>query len=426
MTATLFDRFLWGCATSSHQIEGDNRLNDWWAWEESGKLRFPSGKACGHWDRFEEDFDLISKLGHNAYRFSVEWSRIEPEPGKWNDAAIERYRQMVEALRRRNIEPVVTLHHFTSPKWFVERGDWLREDAARLFRRFVKKTVMGMGEKVNIWVTINEPMVYLYHGYMLGTWPPGYKDLRQATTALRHLLHAHIYAYREIHQIRQSLWKMNSAVSVSKHMTDYLPATSRWRDRLITGFRRWVANELFVNAAITGFFFYPGAHCELLPGDRTIDYLAVNYYTRNRIRFGGFTADGIMGEVVPTEGAEVNSLGWEVSPEGFYNVLRSLKKYQMPVLITENGICTENDTQRARFIEGHVGAVRKAREDGVPITGYLHWSLLDNFEWDKGFAPRFGIVHVDFNTLERKVKDSAHVLSSLCRQLAHGESIPAG
>ncbi len=419
--------FLWGAATSSHQVEGQNVHNDWWAWEVSGRLKTPSGIACDHYHRYPEDFKIAQELGHNAHRFSIEWSRLEPRENEWNQEAFDHYEKVFQELKAKGLEPVVTLHHFTSPQWFAEKGGWLSEETPFYFARFTRRVIEAFGRHVRFWITINEPLVYLYHGYFAGLWPPGISSFTDSMKVVRNQILAHIRAYEVIHEFysrqNQPVW-----VSIAKHMGYFMPC-NKWSllDRLSVFFRGWFFNRLFLDALTTGFLFFPGMFCELLPRSETLDFIGVNYYTRDFIRFNGLESAGILGTACPKDHhagqiSELNTMGWDIYPKGLYHCLMSLKKYGLPLMITENGICAFNDEQRQRYILAHTAETARAKKEGTDIRGFFYWSLLDNFEWAHGFDPRFGIVEVDYQNLQRKVRKSAHVFSDSCRKLfAEGE-----
>ena len=415
--------FLWGASTSSHQIEGNNRANDWWAWEQAGKLKEPSGLACDHYHRFREDFDILSRLGHKAYRFSIEWSRLEPEENQWSEDGFDFYEKIFEELERRGIEPVVTLHHFTNPEWFTRKDGWLQADAFFYFTRYVNRVIERFGRHVRFWITINEPLVYLYHGFYAGLWPPGLQSFASSMRVFRHLVTAHTKAYSAIHhyyknQLHKEVW-----VSLAMHLSHFTPCRAHsLLDRWVVWLRHWFANDVFLRAVTSGFLFFPGIFCEFLHIKNCLDFIGVNYYTRDFVRFSSLGGIDFIGSVCDKEHhkeqvQEKNMMGWEVYADGLYEVLRDLRKYHLPVLITENGLATLEDSQRARFIKDHLNAVRRAREEHVPVAGYFYWSLLDNFEWAHGFEPRFGIVHVDYQTQERIIRESAQVLSEMCRKI---------
>jgi len=415
--------FLWGTATSSHQVEGYNVYNDWWAWEDLGRVKEASGLASNHYRLFREDFDLISELGHNAHRLSLEWSRLEPKKDQWNEEAFLHYEQVLAELTSRGIEPVVTLHHFTNPQWFSGLGGWLDPDAPNHFADYVDRVVRRFGAWVRIWITINEPMVLLYHGYVSGTWPPGEKSLPKAFKAMRNLLRGHQRAYQKIHEAYDTIYKKPVWVSLAKHAMVFAPCRPHsYSDRISTWFRDWFFNDLFLKALWSGFLFVPGFFCEFLEAQGTLDFIGVNYYRREFVQGHFLSGSGLMGESClekhpdhPVE--ERNVLGWEVYPEGLLTFLKRWSRFQVPLMVTENGICTEDDTQRARFIQSHVAALEQARAQGISVTGYFYWSLLDNFEWAEGFGPRFGIVEVDFKKQSRKIRPSAQILGQMCRNI---------
>ncbi len=415
--------FLWGAATSSHQVEGDNFHNDWWAWEKAGRVKTPSGRACDHYHRYNEDFDLAASLGHNAHRLSLEWSRFEPRENEWNETAFEHYRKVLEALKTRNIQPIVTLHHFTNPQWFAEKGGWETPQSVDYFLRFVKRVVAAYGEFTQFWITINEPTIYVYHGYSSGLWPPGKTSFKAALKVVRNLAIAHAKSYAEIHRIYRSEFKKDVWVSFANHVIDFEPCRAHsLADRVAVYFRNWFVNHLLFDAAVSGFLFFPGVFCEFLPVRNALDFIGINYYSRNFIRFVGVAGEGSVGGVCGAahhqeQTGEKNALGWDIYPRGLYHVLKKMEKYDLPVVVCENGICAHEDSQRERFIRDHLAEFLKARSEGVKAQGYLYWSLMDNFEWADGYSPRFGIVEVDYSTQERKIRKSAHVLTEICRRM---------
>ncbi len=414
--------FLCGAATSSHQVEGGNNANDWWDWEVSGRLPFPSGEACRQFVRYAEDMELAAKLGHNAHRISVEWSRIEPEENRWNEEALRHYQNVVREIRRRGMEPVVTLHHFTNPMWFSRKGGWLSSDAVRDFERFTRKTVEFLGRDVRLWITINEPMVYIYKGFFEGAWPPGIQSAHSSLTVLRNMLVAHTRAWWVIHRGREETQTGPVWVSLAKHLIQFDPCRRHLkRDRIMTGLRDWFFNDMVLESLTNGYFFLPGFAAEFLPFRDTLDYIGINYYFRDFIRFDRMTEKDPLGEICDkthhqSDITGTTQMGWEVRPEGLYERLLALRRYQKPVLITENGIATLDESQRERYIMDHLSYVAQAAREGVDVWGYLYWSLLDNFEWDKGYAPRFGLVAVEPDGT-RRIKSSAHVLTESCRKL---------
>jgi len=394
--------FLWGTAVAGHQVEGDNTASDWWEYEQKGRLPYKSEKACDFWNRWPADFGLIERLGHNAFRFSTEWARVEPEPGRFDESAIERYVEMVKDLKARGIEPVVTLHHFVNPLWFAEKGGFEKRENLDDFARYAEKMVEALAPHVRWWITINEPMVYGYESYLLGAWPPLKQDLSLTARVIGNLLEAHARAYDHIHR-----WRPDAQVSIAKHVRIFRPhRPGHPGDHLAAWFQDYASNRAVLGAFRSGRFL--GRRIKGLRG--SWEYVGLNYYTRQTARFTWDAGQAFGREIPAAElGAEVNDLGWEIYPEGLYRVLLDLGRLGLPVVVTENGICAKDndDTQRVRYLHSHLDAVKRAMKNGVDVQGYLYWTLMDNFEWAEGYAPRFGLVEVDFKTLERRPRPSA-------------------
>lgn len=418
--------FLWGAATSAHQVEGNNRNNDWWAWEQrKGTVANGdhSGKASDHYNRFEEDFDLAQSIHHNAHRFSIEWSRIEPQEGKWDFDQVEHYRQVLKALRKRKIKSMVTLHHFTNPVWVAQKGGWVHRDTPRYFARYAAFIAEQLGEYVDYWITINEPGIYTAQAYAVSAWPPQEHSFFHGVRAYMYLAKGHRLAYKAIHAAvdqsnrkrmhrkktgrsgkRRSAQVRTAHVGIAKNMLSVVMYRNRFFDYLYARFSEFVWNDLF-------FLMSRGSH----------DFIGVNYYFHHRVKRrkgGGF----IFVDVRSEEKRESSDLGWEVYAPGLFNVLLDLQKYGKPILITENGIATTNDDKRIRYIVSHVKELYHAIQAGIDVRGYFHWSLLDNFEWDKGFGPRFGLVEVNYGNFKRTPRPSAYVYGEICKEnsIEHG------
>jgi beta-glucosidase len=409
--------FLWGASTSAHQVEGNNIHNDWWAWEQAGRTAAPSGLASDHYNRYRADFDLAQSIGHNAHRFSLEWSRIEPEEGRWSEEALDHYRDVLVALHERRIEPVVTLFHYTLPQWMAEKGGWENPAIERAMERYVEKVMDVLGPHARWWITLNEPVVQVFKGWLLGQWPPGrVRAWATALKVLRLMLRAHVRSYHAIHSHRP-----DAMVSIAKHALALSPDDpTRWLDRWSVGVRGHMFNHLFLEALHTGVLRVPGLFWEHLPMARTLDFVGVNYYTRDFVRNSGFNLPGLVGDFAThdhrQQRGKLNDLGWEVYPEGLAQFLREYSRYKLPILITENGIPTRNDDDRWIFIFMHLWQVARAVADGVNCVGYLHWSLLDNFEWADGYSGRFGLIEVDFATQERRIRPSAWRYAQIIRR----------
>ncbi len=382
--------FLWGTATSSHQIEGDNTNNDWWEAEENGLVPHKSGRACDSYNRYEEDFDLAKAMHNNAYRFSIEWSRVEPEVGKFSEEAIEHYRKILQALRARGLEPFVTLHHFANPIWFAKLGGWTNKKAPEYFARYARKIAEELGEMANYWVTINEPIIVVLHGYLKGFWPPfNKKNILGWFGALANMAEAHKRAYRMLHN-----GNPNARVGSSQAINWYTPAHSGLvgaLESLVIPPAKFFKDRWFLGKTI-----------------EYHDFIGIQYYSRYKVSFThGSSHD---------EREERSDFGWEIYPRGIYQVVREIyKRYKKPIYITENGISDADDDQRPAFIKDHLGWLHQAIEEGADVRGYFYWSLLDNFEWAEGFTQKFGLVEVDFATFERKMRPSGKLYSEICR-----------
>ena len=411
--------FWWGTATSAHQVDGGNIHNNWWEWEQTqGKIRNGdrSGLACDHWHRYIEDFNILKELHQNAYRFSFEWSRIIPEKGKIDEAVINHYHRVVSELKKRGIEPFVTLHHFTEPLWFTKLGGIRRKHNIRFFREYVELVACEFSKEVTYWNTINEPNIRAAAGYFQGIHPPGETGLLPYLEATRNIIRMHADAYDVLKAQDPS-----NIVGLVKNISIFEPgvATS-WQDRLLARVFDYLANGVTLRALKTGklplAFFQPYTGLQ-----GASDFIGLNYYSRlfcSR-RFPELLR-GRSDEADPTRLCV--GLGWEAYPEGLYLSLKRLwRELQVPLVITENGIGTDDDQWRQAFLLQHLYQVHRAIREGVPVQGYFHWSFIDNFEWTEGYASRFGLVDCNRKTLERTIKASGHLYA----QIAQENTLPA-
>jgi beta-glucosidase len=408
--------FLWGTATSAHQVEGDNRLNDWWAWEQQpGRILRGdcSGPACD-WrgGRWKEDLDRAAAGGQNAHRCSVEWSRIEPSPGRWDDGAIDFYREMLEGMRARGIEPLVTLHHFTNPLWLTEQGGWENENVAARFEAFARKTVAALRDLADFWCTINEPNVYIYLAYVTGDFPPGKKDLPTAFRVMRNQIFAHAAAYHAIHEIQPE-----SRVGIAIQYRPMIPHTANPLDEMVAGLQSRISNELFPRALHDGRLRFPLGRERAPQAAHTQDYIGVNYYSSDHVSFDLRRPGELFGRRFYPPGTDLSDLGWNANvPEGMGRAIRWADSFGMPIYITENGIEDEADRIRPRYLIQHLREVWKAVNTGVPVRGYYHWSLVDNFEWERGWTQRFGLWALDPATQRRTERPSAKLYAEICKE----------
>ncbi len=398
--------FLWGAATSSYQVEGNNKNADWWQWEKrTGKIQ--SGNACRHYELYEEDFDIARNLSHNAHRISIEWSRIEPKEGKFSHKELQHYLDVILALRRRNLEPVVTLHHFTNPAWFSKKGGWANLRSTKYFLRYSEFIVKALSKHVHYWITINEPTIYISHAYIFGVWPPQEKSLIKAAQVEENLAFAHAQAYRLIHKIYKKFKLLAPAVSIAQNVMAFVPFANSPKNRVAAYLRDKAYNLGFIERVM---------HHNILRR-KPLDFIGINYYSRQMVSVKDFGIGSMAMDVCYDKHHRVakNSLGWDIYPQGLLDILLELKTYDLPVMITENGICTANDNQRWKYIYDHLKYIHCAMEEGVVVIGYLYWSLLDNFEWDKGFKPRFGLVDINYKTYKRRVRTSAKKFAKVCK-----------
>jgi beta-glucosidase len=410
--------FLWGTATAAHQVEGNNTQNDWWAFEQRpGAIchGHRSGRACDWWENAEQDFDLMAEMGHNSHRLSVEWSRIEPREGHFDPEAVARYRAILAALRRRGIEPMVTLFHFSSPQWLAGQGGWLNPAVVSHFRRFVRYTVGELGDVVRLWCTINEPNVYAALGHLFGEHPPGIKSPRAYFRALRHQLLAHAAAYRVIRGLDGQ-----AQVGLVKNIPIFEPggpgmgAVARIIDHLFNG--------VTLRAVQDGRLAWPVAPAPLTHGalGDSLDFVGLNYYTRWLV---GLRAGDGRGLLQARPGAEWSDCGrsgpyGEVYAAGMGRALARVARLGKPIYITENGLPDEDDDQRPRFLLTHLAQVHQAIARGADVRGYYHWTFVDNFEWSEGWGLRFGLVALDPETQERTPRRSAELFCRIARHNA--------
>ena len=405
--------FMWGTATAAHQVEGNNTNNNWYAWEHqkdnNGKSRIhnndKSGMAANHWNLYRDDIRLMKNLGVGYYRFSVEWSKIEPESGIINEEALEHYRDVCVALIDSGLTPVITLHHFSHPIWFEELGAFEKEENIEHYVRFSELVFNKLSDIVPIWCTINEPAVYVTQGYFNGVFPPGKKDPLLAGYVMRNLLNAHVQVYQHLKTLPNGA---NVQIGLVKNITQLDPLR-RWH--ILDWYFSRILNDVFTNSTLDLFtkgefdFYLPAmADISYINYDaiNSLDFIGLNYYSRWHVKGQLNLAEPFTFELRPQD--IQTDMPYAIYPEGFYKAVKTIAKLNVPIIITENGIADDKDDRRSLFIKRYLYALFKTIEEGYDIQGYFYWSLMDNFEWAEGYMMKFGLYDVDFNTQKRTLR----------------------
>lgn len=391
------DGFLWGTSMSAYQVEGGN-MNDWSEWEKSpkrlkelmkkGKFSddFICGRACDFYSRYESDLDLAKSLNTNTIRLSIEWSRIEPQKENYNVTELNHYKEILWTAKANGLATVVTLWHWTNPRWFRDEGGWKNKKAVEYYTKYVDLIVNELGGDIDYWVTLNEPTLHIVNGYLTGKWPPNKISLIGAYKTYRYLIKAHKNGYKKIHSHFPE-----AQVSIAM-ITNYVAPAHKWNllEVVISKIFHYYTNALFLNKI-----------------RKYLDFIGCDYYFHDRIVwYPPFKLN---------RNKKVTDMGWEIYPKGIYHVLKFLAGYKKPIFILENGLADEHDSQRAYFITNHLKYVHQAMSEGVKVIGYLHWSLIDNFEWSHGWSPKFGLFAVNRETMERTPRPSAGVYAEICK-----------
>lgn len=396
-------KFFWGASTAAHQVEGGAE-NQWSVWElsvanqqaKTAKKRldyignwdeiksqatdpnnYVSGSGVDHYNRYREDFDILNTLGLNAFRFTLEWSRLEPAEGRWDPKQFEHYKTYISELRKRNIEPFLNIWHWTLPVWFAEKGGFAKRRNIKYFERFVQKVAIELLGEVKYVITLNEPNVYMGMSYGTGEWPPQTKNQLTATWVYNNLKIAHKRTYKILKSQKPSVM-----VGVAQQLANIQPLRpGNWYDELVVYYMRYFWNWWWLNRI-----------------KNQQDFVGVNYY---------FT-DYYMGFRRTNPTKPINDLGWYMNPAGILPLLQRIAYHYpgKPIIITENGVADANDKYRKGWLAETMKAIETAKSQGLPVLGYLHWSLLDNFEWAYGWWPKFGLVEVDRQTMKRTIRPS--------------------
>ncbi len=413
--------FMLGSATAATQIEGNDKNTNWYHWYKQGKIENNDNPfvASDHYNHLEEDLNILKELNQETYRLSVEWSRIEPKENEWSEDGIKYYRNELKALIDSGIKPLVTLHHFSHPEWFEQKGQWINKNSVDYFLRFVKKVLINIGDLVSDYCTINEPNVMVMSSFIDGDFPPGNKDdLKSYFKASKNLILSHIKSYELIHEIRNNKGFNDTKVGFAMHYT-YLEADGKHkRTKYSLKAMNYLFHTIFEKGFIEAKSSFPITFSYEKKYDRYCDFIGVNYYTRHVIypssNIATLFGEAAIDKTIPKE--ELSDMGWQIYPKGLYYVIKEVyEKYKLPIYITENGIADKNDSKRASYIYEHLKEVGKLIEEGVDVQRFYYWSTMDNLEWNFGFWPKFGLVEIDYENGNRKIRESAKFYSEICK-----------
>lgn len=411
--------FLFGFGTSEYQISGaENCPASNWAhyekqknWRRQDCLKFKSGKACDHWNLYKHDIALLKQFKVNSYRFSIEWSNIEPQEGVFNPEAIKHYHDLLDLLKENNITPFITLHHFTHPQWFEKKGGFEKKRNIPYFVRFCKKVFLEYKDKAKYWVTFNEPGVFVFQGYMRGVYPPGKTNPRTAGKVTRNLLRSHIETYNALRLIQPN--KQKAQIGIVHNITQFEPFN---KNNKIEKTLTYYLNHTFFDAVLQFFvtdkfkfkvpLFFTDIDYEYPNAKSTLDFFGLNYYSHVLVNWKS-------GQPGYRDGEIATDMPYGIYAEGLYRAINQASKIGVPIYITENGIADAKDDRREQFLKQYTYTLSKAIADGYDVRGYFYWSLLDNFEWDMGYEQKFGLFEVDFTTQERTLRSSGLYYKSM-------------
>jgi len=405
-------KFFWGASTASHQVEGNN-YNQWTVWEElnAEKLaanakksysylknwdeiktqatnpnNYLSSNGVDHYNRFEEDFDLAKSIGLNSFRFSIEWSRIEPNEGEWNQVEIDHYKKYILEMHKKGLEPFMNIWHWTMPVWFTGMGGFEKKKNLRYFDRFVKKIAEEFLVDVSYILVLNEPLVYASMSYLSGNWPPNLKRPIRTIIVLVNLTRAHKIAYRNLKARKPSI-----KVGIAAHITNFKTAKNNFVGKTVVKISDYLWNLWFLNRI-----------------EQELDFVGINHYFTNYFKDWKFNNN-------PDK--PVSDMGWYMEPASLDLAIENIWfKYKKPIIISENGLADRNDKNRKWWLEETFTSLNRSKKKGVELFGYLHWSLLDNFEWAYGWWPNFGLISVNRDSMERSKRKSSEYYSSFIKK----------
>ena len=405
MNFSLPKGLLMGVSTAATQIEGGDVNSNWNDWFQQGRIKDGTNPAQDndHWQHWEEDTDLMAKMGLHLYRFSIEWARLMPTADTVDEAAVLRYRQELQLLKEKGIRPLLTIHHFTNPMWFEKMGAFEKRENLSYYLQLVELAVDRFGDLCSDYITINEPNVYATNSYFFGMWPPGYTDVGKTLRVMENLAYCHIRAYTMIHSKRRAMGFDDTMVGCANHVRIFAPKSEKnlWH-RISARLTAYLFQDALTKAMTLGRFPFPMRNHGKLPKGEYTDFIGVNYYSRSTVSGIG---DGVR------DNCPKNDLGWEIYPQGLVDCSRQL--YDLlprPIWVTENGTCDNNDRFRCRYLYEHLKALS---ESGLPFQRYYHWCFCDNFEWVEGNWAKFGLVSVDPESKKREIKTSGKFYSAV-------------
>jgi len=411
--------FLWGTATASHQVEGNNTNNNWYAWEQAGHTRDKSGLACDWWGgRWKEDMERAAETGQNTHRFSIEWSRVQPTPDRWDESAIEKYRSMARGMVERGLTPLVTLHHFSDPLWLYEQCGWETEAVLPCFEKYARKMAEALKEYVSTWVTINEPNVYALNGYVAAdfpTCPQGHKGMAVALRVLANMLRGHAAAYRALHEIQPE-----AHVGYALHYRPMVAARPWFPlDALMRKIQYDGINMAFPSAISSGVMKSPLGKVNIPEAKGLQDFVGLNYYSVDTVKFDWSARKELFGRRYYPADSDFSTNKFIANiPCGLFDSVRwAAETYpDTPIVITENGVEDADDKLRPRYLAQHLQQLWRAVNFNYPVKGYYHWSLVDNIEWERGWSQRFGLWGLDVETQARIRRPSVDLYAEICRE----------
>ena len=405
MKFSIPDGFLMGVATASMQIEGGAVNANWNDWYAQGFIKDDTDPATAndHWEKWQEDTQLMAQMGLRLYRFSVEWARLFPEEGKVDESAVAHYRQELMLLREKGIRPLLTIHHFSNPMWFEQKGAFENWENVMHYLDLVELVVYRFGDLCSDYITINEPNVYAVNSYFFGQWPPAKRSLKTTIAVMENLAYCHVRAYEMIHAIRKEMGYNDTMVGCANHLRVFAPKNSKnpWH-KFCARLSSRLFQDALTEAMTLGRFSFPLENCGNLQEGEYTDFIGLNYYTRSTVSGIG---DGVR------KGSPRNDLNWEIYPQGIEECAEKLYDIlPRPIWITENGTCDNNDRFRSKYLYEHLEVISRSK---LPFERYYHWCFCDNFEWVEGNSAKFGLVQVDPETRERTINASGLFYSDI-------------